>query len=88
MSVNRELNDELKRILIEALNLDDVTPETIEDDAPLFGEGLGLDSIDALEIAMAIEKRFGIKVQPDKETKKYFFSIQTLADLVQERQAG
>lgn len=88
MSVDRELNNELKRILIEALNLDGVTPETIEDDAPLFGEGLGLDSIDALEIAMAIEKRFQIKVQPDKETKKYFYSIQTLADLVQERQAG
>ena len=88
MSVDRELNDELKRILIDALNLDGVTPETIADDAPLFGEGLGLDSIDALEIAMAIEKRFGIKVQPDKETKKYFFSIQTLADLVRERQAG
>ncbi len=88
MSVDRELNNELKRILIEALNLDGVTPETIEDDAPLFGEGLGLDSIDALEIAMAIEKRFQIKVQPDKETKKYFYSIQTLADLVRERQAG
>lgn len=88
MSVDRELNNELKRILIEALNLDGVTLETIEDDAPLFGEGLGLDSIDALEIAMAIEKRFQIKVQPDKETKKYFYSIQTLADLVQERQAG
>lgn len=88
MSVDRELNNELKRILIEALNLDGVMPETIEDDAPLFGEGLGLDSIDALEIAMAIEKRFQIKVQPDKETKKYFYSIQTLADLVQERQAG
>lgn len=88
MSVDRELNDELKRILIDALNLDGVTPETIEDDAPLFGEGLGLDSIDALEIAMAIEKRFQIKVQPDKETKKYFYSIQTLADLVRERRAG
>ncbi len=88
MSVDRELNDELKRILIDALNLDGVTPETIEDDAPLFGEGLGLDSIDALEIAMAIEKRFQIKVQPDKETKKYFYSIQTLADLIQERRAG
>lgn len=88
MSVDRELNDELKRILIDALNLDGVTPETIADDAPLFGEGLGLDSIDALEIAMAIEKRFRIKVQPDKETKRYFYSIQTLADLVRERQAG
>ncbi|HOI09467.1 MAG TPA: phosphopantetheine-binding protein [Myxococcota bacterium] len=88
MSVDRELNDELKRIIIDALNLDGVTPETIADDAPLFGEGLGLDSIDALEIAMAIEKRFRIKVQPDKETKRYFYSIQTLADLVRERQAG
>ncbi len=82
-----DLNGEIKRVIVEALNLD--TPaDQIGDDAPLFGDGLGLDSIDALEIAMAVEKRFGIKVQPDKETKKYFFSIATLADLVRQRLAG
>jgi len=82
-----DLTGEIKRVIVEALNLD-TPPGEIQDDAPLFGEGLGLDSIDALEIAMALEKRFAIKVQPDKETKKYFFSIATLADLVQKRLAG
>jgi acyl carrier protein len=82
-----DLNGEIKRVIVEALNLD-TPPEDILDDAPLFGEGLGLDSIDALEIAMVLEKRFAIKVQPDKETKKYFFSIATLADLVRQRLAG
>jgi acyl carrier protein len=82
-----DLNGEIKRVIVEALNLD-TSADQIQDDAPLFGDGLGLDSIDALEIAMAIEKRFGIKVQPDKETKKYFFSIATLADLVRQRLAG
>jgi acyl carrier protein len=80
-----DLQHEIKTILIEALNLEDVTPDTIDAEAPLFGEGLGLDSIDALEIAMALEKRFQIKVQPDKETKQFFFSIRTLADLVRSR---
>jgi acyl carrier protein len=82
-----DLNGEIKRVIVEALNLD-TSADQIQDDAPLFGDGLGLDSIDALEIAMAIEKRFAIKVQPDKETKKYFFSIATLADLVRQRLAG
>jgi len=82
-----DLNQEIKRVIVEALNLD-TPPEEIQDDAPLFGEGLGLDSIDALEIAMALEKRFAIKVQPDKETKRFFFSIATLADLVRQRLAG
>lgn len=82
-----DLNSEIKRVIVDALNLDTPASE-IQDDAALFGEGLGLDSIDALEIAMALEKRFAIKVQPDKETKKYFFSIATLADLVRQRLAG
>lgn len=85
--VPADLNGEIKRVIVEALNLD-TAPGDIQDDAPLFGEGLGLDSIDALEIAMALEKRFAIKVQPDKETKKYFFSIATLADLVRQRLAA
>jgi acyl carrier protein len=85
--VPADLNGEIKRVIVEALNLD-TPPADIQDDAALFGEGLGLDSIDALEIAMALEKRFAIKVQPDKETKKYFFSIATLADLVRQRLAA
>jgi acyl carrier protein len=80
-----DLPAQIKALIIEALNLEGVTPESIETDAPLFGEGLGLDSIDALEIALALEKRFGIQVKPDKETKKLFFSVGTLAALVKER---
>ena len=80
-----DLPREIKTLIIETLNLEGVTPETIDTDAPLFGEGLGLDSIDALEIALALERRFGVHVQPDKETKKMFFSVATLATLVTQR---
>lgn len=82
--IPENLTAEVKRVIVECLNLE-VRPEEIEDDAPLFGEGLGLDSIDALEIALGLEKRFGIKVQPDKETKRYFFSVATLVELIRER---
>lgn len=85
--IPEDLASEVKKVIVECLNLE-VRPEDIEDGAPLFGEGLGLDSIDALEIALGIEKRFGIKVQPDKETKKYFFSVATLVDLIRERLQG
>ena len=54
------LENEVKALIIEALNLEDMTPEDIETDAPLFGEGLGLDSIDALELGLAVKKRFVI----------------------------
>lgn len=76
---------EIKNLIIDALNLEGVTPDDIENEAPLFGSGLGLDSIDALEIAMALEKRFGIKVKPDGETREYFYSVKTLEGLVRER---
>lgn len=84
-----ELQNEIKKVIVDALNLE-VAPDDIVADAPLFGEaeGLGLDSIDALEIAMALERRFKIKVQPDKETKKYFQSVATLAELIEQRLAG
>jgi len=80
-----DLAAEIKVMLIEALGLDDLTPEDIDTDAPLFGEGLGLDSIDALEIAIALEQRFNIHVEPDKETRDRFYSVGTLAQLVRER---
>jgi len=72
----------LKKQLIEALNLEEVTPEQIDTDAPLFGDGLGLDSIDALEIILILEKHYGIKLDDPKEGSKIFYSVRTLADYI------
>jgi acyl carrier protein len=77
-----ELIIELKKKIIEALNLEEVTPEEIEDDAPLFGEGLGLDSIDALELIVLLEKNYGIKLANPAEGKAIFKSVATIADYV------
>ena len=67
------LQQSVKRLIVEALMLEDVVPEEIVDDAPLFGEGLGLDSIDALELAIAIDKRFGVKIEAEDERNKEIF---------------
>lgn len=78
-----QLMQELKEALIEALNLEDITPEEIENEAPLFGdEGLGLDSIDALEIILVLERNYGIRIANPAEGKSIFYSIRTLADFV------
>lgn len=77
-----DLNTELKQYIIEALNLEDMTPDDIDDDAPLFGEGLGLDSIDALELIGLMEKHYGIRLASAAEGKEIFKSIQTMADYV------
>ena len=77
-----ELIIELKKKIIEALNLEEMTPEEIEDDAPLFGEGLGLDSIDALELIVLLEKNYGIKLANPAEGKGLFTSVATIADYV------
>jgi acyl carrier protein len=77
-----ELILNLKKQLIEALNLEEVTPEQIDTNAPLFGDGLGLDSIDALEIILILEKHYGIKLDDPKEGSKIFYSVQTLADYI------
>ena len=63
---NAALIEELKSLIIEALNLEDVTPADIETDAPLFNEGLGLDSIDALELGLALKKKYGITISAEK----------------------
>jgi acyl carrier protein len=78
-----DLIKNLKVQLIEELNIEDVKPQDIDTDAPLFGdEGLGLDSIDALEIILLLEKHYGLHIGDPKEGKKIFYSIQTLADFI------
>ena len=80
---NAELIEELKSLIIEALNLEDVTPADIETDAPLFNEGLGLDSIDALELGLALKKKYGITITAESEdNKKHFASVAAPADFV------
>ena len=80
---NAALIEELKSLIIEALNLEDVTPADIETDAPLFNEGLGLDSIDALELGLALKKKYGITISAEREdNKKHFASVAALADFV------
>ena len=77
-----ELIEKLKTEIIEALNLEDLEPADIDTNAPLFGEGLGLDSIDALELIVLLEKNYGIKLQDPKDGKKVFYSVQTMADYI------
>jgi acyl carrier protein len=79
-----ELILELKQKIIEALNLEEMTPEDIDADSPLFGEGLGLDSIDALELIVLMEKNYGIKLANPAEGKEIFKSIRTIAEYVSE----
>ncbi len=79
-----ELVTELKLLLIDALNLEDVNPDDIEPDAPLFGEGLGLDSIDALEIAVLLDRKYGVKISSgDDRNPAIFASLRSLAEFVE-----
>ncbi|MAQ13739.1 MAG: acyl carrier protein [Sandaracinus sp.] len=79
--MNEALEKELKELIVDALMLDDVTPAEIESEAPLFGSGLGLDSIDALELAIAIDKKYGVKIKAEDEgTRDIFRSVRSLAD--------
>lgn len=80
-----ELVKKIKEQVIEVLNLEDVEPEDIETDAPLFGEGLGLDSIDALELIVLLEKQYGLKIEDPKDGKKIFYSIKTIAEYIKDK---
>lgn len=71
---------QLKQEIIEALNLEEVGVESIDTDAPLFIEGLGLDSIDALELTVLLEKKYGIKIKTAEEGKKILFSVRSMAE--------
>ncbi|MBQ6862320.1 MAG: acyl carrier protein [Alistipes sp.] len=73
---------ELKEHLIEELNLEELTAEDIDAEAPLFGEGLGLDSIDALEIILILEKYYGVRLANTAEAKPVFYSVKSLAEYV------
>ena len=76
------LKEQLKQQIIEALSLEDLTPADLIDDAPLFGEGLGLDSIDALELIVLLEKEYGIRLNNPAEGKAVFASIDAMADYI------
>jgi acyl carrier protein len=77
-----ELKKDIKDLIISSLNLDDVSPEQIVDDAPLFQEGLGLDSIDALELAVAIERKYRVTIPDEAVGKRVFSSVSALAEYV------
>lgn len=82
------LADELKQMIIDVLALEDISIDDIDNEAPLFNEGLGLDSIDALELGLALKKRYNIHLNAESEdTKKYFQSIQSLVKLVEMQRA-
>jgi acyl carrier protein len=76
------LRSELKRLIVAELNLKGRDPETIEDDAPLFGTGLGLDSLDALQLAMVIEEKLGVRIPEGEEARAIFRSVRTIAEHV------
>jgi len=77
---------EVAQLIVTALNLEDVEPDSIDPDAPLFGSGLGLDSIDALELALEISKRYGVQLKADdKENERIFASLRSLSGHIQEK---
>jgi len=78
------LKRQIKELIISALELEDIKPENIVDSEPLFGAGLGLDSIDALELGVAIKRKFGVKFSPENEdNKKHFASVNNLAAYIE-----
>ncbi len=87
MSKPEALYDDLKKLIVETLALEDISPGEIETDAALFVEGLGLDSIDALELAMVLEERYGVTMDDDPEKNQQIFqSVRSLAEFVCENQ--
>jgi acyl carrier protein len=77
------LETELKALIIECLGLEDIAPDDIDTDAPLFGDGLGLDSVDALELGLALQKRYGIAIDPEtRNMRLHFASVANLAAFV------
>lgn len=82
-----DIKEDLKQQIIEELNLEEVTPGEIQEDAPLFGdEGLGLDSIDALELIVLLSKYYGIKLSNPEEGKEVFYSVNSMAAYIQKNQ--
>ena len=85
----RPLENEIKEVIIESLDLEDISIDDIETEEPLFGDGLGLDSIDALEFGLALKKKFDIKLDSNsEESKKHFYSVRTLANFIEQQKQG
>ena len=84
MQTKEELIVELQQLIIKQLNLQDVKPESFDENTPLFGEGLGLDSIDALELVVLLDKNYGIKLYDPKESRKIFYNVKTMAEYIQQ----
>lgn len=83
-----DLEQQIKELIIDSLSLEDATPEDIDSAAPLFATGLGLDSIDALELGLALQKRFGVTLSGDsEETRRHFSSVRALAAFVAAQRA-
>ena len=80
-----ELKEQLKRQIIQFLNLTDLTPADIKDEEPLFGDGLGLDSIDSLELVVLLKREYGITIQDPRQGRKILVDVNTLADYIQEQ---
>ena len=83
-----DIKEKLKKILVEDLNLEELTPEEIDDNAPLFGEGLGLDSLDAVELVVLVQKHFGIEIKDMEEGREAFKSVVALAAYIDGRLAA
>jgi len=81
-----ELIEKLKKEIIQVLNLEEVKPEDIDSDMALFGDGLGLDSIDVLELIVLLQKEYGIKIKDPKEGRRIFTSVRTMAEYILENQ--
>ena len=83
-----DITNQIKQMIIDELELEDMTVEDIDTDAPLFGEGLGLDSIDALELGLALQKRFNVKIDANSEhNKAHFRAVASLRDFVEANRA-
>lgn len=84
-----ELEQQIKQLIIESLNLEDITVEDIDTDAPLFGDqGLGLDSVDALELGLSVQKKFGLQLDSEQQNlREHFESVATLADFIRSQQS-
>lgn len=82
------LRQALKVLICESLQLEDVVPGELGDDTPLFFDGLGLDSIDALELAIEIEKRYGVRITQDEQDRVAFTSVASLAEFLKDRRRG